>query len=745
MATGRGVTYRRIRRVAYTALMLVGALLWIAALLLLAETAQNSQEFGRLQILILLINIAGVLVLLLLIAANFVRLVREYRNHVPGARLKARMVSMFVALVLLPVVMVYGFAVHFLNRGIDSWFAVELEEGFEDALELSRTAMGIQMRELLTRTQEMGDELEDATNRELVGKLGRLRRESGAKDLSLFAANSRIVATSSENPSTAQVAYPSEDILLQLRQGRPFVSLEPLDDGGFEIRTAVRLSDSRGNERILQGIFGVDLRVTRLANRVETSYNEYRELAFLRTPLKYTFTLTLSLVLLMALLAAVYGAFFSARRMVVPIQKLVAGTRAVAKGDFDTRLPVAARDEIGFLVNSFNDMTTRLARADEEMRLSQQQVEGERARLAVILARLSTGVISLENDLRVRTVNQAAGAILATDPGQWVGQPLAEVANDNPLARQLIDVCRERLERGEREWRQQITLQGEVGRRVLMCACTSLPGEANETAGFVVVFDDITALMQAQRDAAWGEVARRLAHEIKNPLTPIQLSAERLRRKYLQVDEIANEQLLDRATHTIIQQVEAMKDMVNAFSDYARAPDMELTSLDINELIKEIAELYRHQDPRVALKLELADDLPDLRADSGRMRQIFHNLMRNAFEAMESTEAGELLVATQLRDDGATPAISIRFSDNGPGFRPDTLAQIFDPYVTTKPKGTGLGLAIVKKLVEEHGGTIRAWNAERGGAQISILIPVAGADSQALRNESGVEHQRERA
>lgn len=745
MATSRGVTYRRIRRVAYTALMLVGALLWIAALLLLTETAQNSQEFGRLQILILLINVAGVLVLLLLIAANFFRLVREYRNHVPGARLKARMVSMFVVLVLLPLVMVYGFAVHFLNRGIDSWFAVELEEGLEDALELSRTAMGIQMRELLTRTEEMGDELEDATSRELVGKLGRLRRESGAKDLSLFGANSRILATSSENPSNAQVAYPSEDILLQLRQRRPYVSLEPLDGGGFEIRTAVRLSGSRGNERILQGIFGVDQRVTRLANRVETSYNEYRELAFLRTPLKYSFTLTLSLVLLLALLAAVYGAFFSARRLVVPIQKLVAGTRAVAKGDFDTRLPVAARDEIGFLVNAFNDMTTRLARADEEMRLSQQQVEGERARLAVILARLSTGVISLETELSVRTVNQAAGAILATDPGEWVGKPLAEVAKDNPLARQLIDVCRERLERGEREWRQQITLQGEVGRRVLMCACTSLPGEGNEPAGYVVVFDDITALMQAQRDAAWGEVARRLAHEIKNPLTPIQLSAERLRRKYLQVDEIADEQLLDRATHTIIQQVEAMKDMVNAFSDYARAPDMELTSLDINELVKEIAELYRHQDPRIALQLELADNLPMLRADSGRMRQILHNLMRNAFEAMESMDAGKLTVSTELREEGAAPAIGVRFADNGPGFRPDTLPQIFDPYVTTKPKGTGLGLAIVKKLVEEHGGTISARNAERGGAQISILLPVAGQESQSLRNESGVEHQRERA
>ena len=300
-------------------------------------------------------------------------------------------------------------------------------------------------------------------------------------------------------------------------------------------------------------------------------------------------------MLLIALLASVYGAFFSARRLVVPIQQLMAGTRAVARGDFDTRLPIPARDEIGFLINSFNEMTQRLAKARQEAHTSQLLAESERRKLAVILARLSTGVLALETDLRIRTANQAACAILGFDFDAHLDESLVELAATRPLLAQFLGVAAEHIRQQESEWREQIVLRGEVGRRVLMCACTVLPSEGDSPAGYVVVFDDITALMQAQRDAAWGEVARRLAHEIKNPLTPIQLSAERLRRRYLAA-EGGDAELLDRATHTIIQQVEAMKDMVNAFSEYARAPDVELSRFNLNQLVGEVTELYRHQE-----------------------------------------------------------------------------------------------------------------------------------------------------
>src|SRR5690606_22313159 len=292
------------------------------------------------------------------------------------------------------------------------------------------------------------------------------------------------------------------------------------------------------------------------------------------------------------------------------------------------------RDEIGFLVNSFNDMTQRLADARQEARSSEQKVESERRKLEVILARLSTGVVALEPDMRIRTANASAGMILNLDLEAHIGESLVELAKTRPLLAQFLAVSDARLAEGKNEWREQIVLRGDVGRRVLMCACTVLPGEGGSPSGYVVVFDDITALLQAQRDAAWGEVARRLAHEIKNPLTPIQLSAERLRRRYL-TGESTDLDLLDRATHTIIQQVEAMKEMVNAFSEYARTPDVELSRFDLNELISEVTELYRSQENPVAIKLSFDANLPRIEADQGRMRQVFHNLMRNALEAME--------------------------------------------------------------------------------------------------------------
>ena len=286
----------------------------------------------------------------------------------------------------------------------------------------------------------------------------------------------------------------------------------------------------------MQAKFPLEQRFSTLANAVQGSYNQVRELTYLRTALKYSFTLTLSLVLLISLLASVYGAFFFSRRLVTPIQLLMQGTRAVARGDFATRVPTPARDEIGFLVHSFNDMTQRLARASEDALQSQQQVERERRKLEVILARLSTGVVSLEPDLRIRTANQAASAILGVNLETHVGESIVQLAQSEPLLEQFVGVAQSHLQGGDREWREQIMLRAEGGRRVLMCACTELPGDTDSPNGYAIVFDDITALLQAQRDAAWGEVARRLAHEIKNPLTPIQLSAERLRRKYLKPD-----------------------------------------------------------------------------------------------------------------------------------------------------------------------------------------------------------------
>ena len=740
---------RSVKRVFYALLAATGVGLALVALFLLSRTAQNSDDFNRLHIAILSINVVGVLVLFMLLVGNLARLLREYRTNVPGAKLKARIVGMFVGLAVLPLLVVFYFSLQFINRGIDSWFNLEVEDGLDNALELSRAVLEIQKREHLYATQQVSRRLGLVNERQFIFELSMLRRESGASEMTLFGRNGRIIATSSDSVSASLPKPLTEEVLLQSQQNRPFVSLDPLENGSYEIRTAV-LFTIRGRAEpagVIQAYFPVTERLGRMTNSVENSLRGYQQMVFLREPLKSSLTLTLTVVLMLSLLAAVYGAFVLSRRLVAPIQDLVAGTRAVAQGDFDTQLPTPARDEIGFLISSFNDMTQGLATARREASLSQALVEAERTNLAVILARLSTGVVALDSDLKIRTANQASGAILNVDLENRVGEYLPDVAKNEPLLEQFVDVARVHLDAGETEWREQFVLRGEVGRRVLTCACTTLPSDEGTPPGYVVVFDDITALLQAQRDAAWGEVARRLAHEIKNPLTPIQLSAERMRHKYLDSMSEEDAQILDRATHTIVQQVEAMKEMVNAFSDYARAPDIDLGRFDLDKLVHEVVDLYRAQDSGVEIVVSSDPTIPLIDADIGRVRQILHNLVRNAIEALENTTDGRIDVQVCAADIEGVEMALIKVEDNGPGFQIGSLSQVFDPYVTTKPKGTGLGLAIVKKLVEEHVGTIRADNRKEGGALISVRLPLNEAAREAMiaKAPGRSENRRERA
>jgi PAS domain S-box-containing protein len=736
-----------VRRTLVSILVLIGSGLWVAALLIMAQTVQQSAHFSDLHPFIVGVNVAGLLVLLILIGGRVVQLIRDWRKRVVGSRLEARMVWMSATLAMVPLLLVFYFSVMFLNRGIDSWFHVEIREGLQNALTLSRAALDLQMREYMQRTRTIATEI--ASRDDPVALLDEARQQSGAIELTLYGANRRILGTSSERFGQIVPPRANEEMVMQTRH--EYVTLDPVAGGGFLVRTAVQVPlTSPGDEpRMLEAVYPVERRLGELADTVESSYQRYGEKARLREPLKTSFTLTLTLVLLLSLFGALYGAFWAARRLVRPIQDLVAGTRAVAKGDFDMRLPLTSHDEMGILIHSFNDMTKRLARAREDNRRSQHAVEAERANLAVILARLSTGVISLEPDRTVRTANQAACNILGADVESVIGKPLAEAGKGSALFEQFDSACSAHLDAGQTEWREQLVLQGESGRRILMCACTTLSGEDRSPGGFVIVFDDITALLQAQRDAAWGEVARRLAHEIKNPLTPIQLSAERIRRKLLGSMNEGEAQMLDRATHTIVQQVEAMKEMVNAFSEYARAPEMDVSRFDLNQLIAEVAELYRagsrEAGRTVRPKLTLDPALTEIEADRGRLRQIIHNLLANAIEALEGAQDPEIRVETRLVERAEGRLAEITVEDNGPGFRPDVIGQVFDPYVTTKSKGTGLGLAIVKKIVEEHGGRIEADNARTGGARVRIELPLTAGVRTGPTRERRTGTRRERA
>jgi len=703
--------------------MLLLFLLLLVSLYFMSDATHNSEKFGQLYSILLLTNGIGLVVLTMLIGTNLFWLVRQYRMGAAGSRLTARLVAMFVMLAVAPVSVVYYFSVQSLKEGIDSWFDVQIEESLEDALKLSRSAFEIRLRDQLHLTEKLAEELTEVPTPMAPLNLLDLRVRSGADELTLIASTGRIIASSSIQATDIVPNRPSDTVLAQVRRGQAYVGLDPVHDEELFVRAVVPvpMSTPVGEQRMLQALYAIPERFSSKAERVETAYSRYKELAFLRKPLKQSYILTLSVVLLLSLLSAVWAAFYSARKLVEPIRDLAEGTRAVAEGDYDKQLPVSGHDELGFLVKSFNAMTRHLSMARDDARRSQQQIEGQRAYLEALLGSLSSGVAGFAADLRLRTVNGAASRILGVNLQDFINDPLDELVRSHAFLQPLLDAIHTHHKESHRQWTEEVTLFGAHGRQVLICRGTSLADDHRQT-GMVIVFDDVTALIQAQRDAAWGEVARRLAHEIKNPLTPIQLSAERLRRKILKNLAADDAEVLDRSTHTIVQQVEAMKAMVNAFSEYARSPKMVIEALDLNHIVLEVLDLYRETHRKTVIEVNLDTGTPVVEVDAGRMRQLLHNLMKNALEAVAERPDGRIRVSTESEPSVTGGWAEICVEDNGPGFDEGVYQQLFEPYVTTKPKGTGLGLAIVKKIVEEHSGAIRAENRPEGGARVAIRL-----------------------
>ena len=700
----------------------------LASLLMMSDAMQNSERFGRLYSALLIFNAVGLLVMLVLIGINIRQLVHQLKNRVAGARMTVRMVVMLTTLSVTPVLILYFFSLDFLNRGIDNWFDLRVEKALNDSLELSRLSLDGRMRDLLKRTQQMAEQFTDVHNAAVPFEIDQMRQNSGAEELTLMSRQGTFIATSSSDttqliPSTG----PSDSILLQLRQGNSYVGLDTIKDSGLVIRVAVNVPNIsiQSDNRVLQALYPVAERMNDLAESVESAYEKYRELSYLREQLKLSFTLQLTLVLLFSIFSIVWAAFYTARRLAAPIRDLATGTRAIASGDYSMQLPVPSNDELGVLVASFNDMTREISRARDAVQQSRQEAEAQRTYLEAVLGRLSSGVLVLDQHRCLRTTNVSASQILGIPMSPWIGKHLHDLCEAHPQLIHLEEVIAPYLENQE-DWRAQVTLFGGSGRQVLMCSGTSLPNIAPEQSGYVIVFDDITTLIQSQRDAAWGEVARRLAHEIKNPLTPIQLSAERIRHKYIPSGELDDEtKPLDRLTNTIIQQVETMKDMVNTFSEYAKAPELESQPIDLNELIREVLDLFHNLDPKAHVNIELDDNLPVVNADPGRLRQVLNNLVNIAFDARHDDQPIELTISTQRIRQAGMEFVEIRISDNGCGIPEDLLGQLFEPYITTKTKGTGLGLAIVKKIIEEHGGMV--WmenNTPDAGASAIIRLPL---------------------
>ncbi|MCK4744052.1 MAG: HAMP domain-containing protein [Sulfuriflexus sp.] len=724
------VIIKRLTSGPYAAALL--SILLLLSLYIMSGATEDSASFNQQYVYLLITILIGLTMLVVMIATNVIRLYRRYKLGEPGTRLTTRLLVLFVIIAVIPVCVVYYFSVDFLHRGIDSWFDVRIEQALDDSLELSRSSLDSRLRDLLRTTEQLAVDVADESEASAILRLDDLRERSGASEMTLFDGNRIVASSNSKDEIIINPNRPDEAIFNDIGFGRNYAGLDTIRGVGLQIRIVVRVPLVRADlgVRSLQALYPFTARQQELVDSVQEAFSSYNELVYLRSPLKYSFTLTLTLALLLSVLSAVWAAFYTARKLVAPITDLAEGTQAVALGDYSKRLPLPANDELGFLVESFNQMTRRIERARNDEQLSRDKVNEQQAYQACVLSNLSSGVITLDAEQCLQTFNDAASQILSIDLTQLEGKSIKELASQYARLGRFVEILLEQMQKHQ-QWSEEITLFGAGGRQVLVCRGVPMTGALEASGDTLIVFEDVTNLMQAQRNAAWGEVARRLAHEIKNPLTPIQLSAERLRHKYLDTMDAESAEVLDRATHTIVQQVEAMKDMVNAFSDYARAPQIKLEALNLNALIDEVLDLYRDDESDLKLNISLDPVMPHVEADAGRLRQLLHNLMKNAIEAMQDvTQQPEISIRTLCMQESNCRYVELRIEDNGPGWLGDKESELFEPYVTSKQGGTGLGLAIVKKIVEEHGGMVAAEDRPEGGARIVIRLPVLHRDGQ---------------
>jgi len=707
------------------ALTLALSTLLLVASFLLSRAAKNDELFGDYYTALIVVSVAGIGLLAILTALQVWRLIRQFRARTLGSRLTLRFVGTFTILTLVPLAVVYYFAVQFLSRSIDSWFDLQIEQTLDDAMLLGRSTLETIKLDVVHRARQDARRIEEADSAfQLFSLLDQLREKAGFEEMSLHSATGRILASSSSVAISLVPDAPNEHVLRKIRRGETYAEFEPVTEGGLRLRVAVQVPGRTVSQpmHVLQILHNLPVRYSRLGESVESASAEYEKLKYLREPLAFSFVLTLTLVSIMTLLIALLAAIYLAQRLLAPLRDLAEGTRAVAQGDYRKQLPVNSGDELGVLVSSFNQMTREISSAQQAARHSQQVAEAEHAYLDTVLTHLSAGVLSFDHDRRLRTHNPAAGRILHTELSRFEGAEIENIRATLPATEPLLNAIGDGMRHHAREWQREIDITGKDGRQTLILSGSRLSGEGEgegHEPGYVVVFEDATELLKAQRDAAWGEVARRLAHEIKNPLTPIQLSAERIRRKYLGEVGSAGREALDRSTRTIVQQVEAMKAMVNAFSEYARPAPLRPALLDINQLISDTVELFHREGQSTRIAMDLDPELPRIRADRNALRQVLNNLIINAQEALADNPAK---MRFSTRRVSGNKAVEICLQDNGPGFPEKLIDNIFEPYVTGKEKGSGLGLAISRRIIEEHGGSIRVNNLPAGGATVIITL-----------------------
>ncbi len=697
------------------AVLLVVAVFAAILIFLLVLASSNSTQLGVDYRLLLGLSFSAAAVLLGLVLAQLRRLWHEHRSAVFGSRLKLRLMLMFALMAVVPGVLVYAVSLQFAVKSIESWFDVRVDKALEGGLALGRNALDYLLVDLSEKARVMALDLGDASSTTRATLLERLREQAGVQTATLLTSGGQVVASSSGERARLLPDLPSVAQLRQARQGIDIKAVEGDADSGLTLRVLKTVSPQlfSGETQILQLTQAVPHAIAESAQNVEAAFRDYQELSLAKSSLKTMYALTLTLALLISLLSAIALAFLLARRLSAPLSILSRGTEAVAAGDYSQREIFSSRDELGVLTQQFSQMTHQLDEARAQTENSRAETEAARAYLESVLGNLSAGVLAFAADGVLRAANDGARAILHDDLAHAQGQPLSGWQQHTELRDAIVAGSAGQTG----AWQHQFEMHNGAGvPQTLLLRGARLPPASG--GGYVVVFDDISQLIAAQRSAAWGEVARRLAHEIKNPLTPIQLSAERLAHKLGERLADDDRAMLERATQTIVNQVEAMKNMVNDFRDYARLPPPQLTLLDLNALIEEVLGLYETSHARI--ETELAQGLPRVAGDATQLRQVIHNLVSNAQDALAEVATPRIRIVTHIEGN----SVFLSVVDNGSGFPRENLARVFEPYVTTKAKGTGLGLAIVKKIVDEHRGHIEIGNGAAGGAQVVIRLPL---------------------
>jgi len=724
--------------VAILAFLGVALVLGFVVSLASGETALYERNF----VWLFWVNAGVALALLVVLVAASIRLGVRWHSGKFGSRLLLKLAAIFALVGVVPGALIYTVSLQFVTRSIDAWFDTKVDHALVAGLNLGKGTLDTLSADLVEKARNVAMRIGDPHAPGAALALERMRDQIGAQDLALVASNGQIVLAASSRPSLLP-DRPSPALIRQARASGQASQVEGLEDeaspgtgAAARVRAVVQVPSSSlsldNSERYLLAVQPLPIVVVTNALAVQAAYRDYQQRALARDGLRRMYVGTLTLTVVLAVFGSVLIAITFGNQLARPLLLLAEGMRAVAAGDLGAKPVYESRDEIGGLTRSFAQMTEQLGQARADVDRSVTAVEGARTRLQTILDNLTAGVILFDSQWRIDTVNPGATRILRAPLSAYQGRKLEDI----PLLAGFAQAVEQRFElhlaspeAGERVlWQDQFDLKvGEKGQELtLLVRGALLPGDAR-----LMVFDDITEVVSAQRSAAWSEVARRLAHEIKNPLTPIQLSAERLQFKLeSKLADAADQAMLQRGVSTIVAQVQSMKQLVNEFRDYARLPSANLQPIDLNGLVAEVLALYGDAQEKGHLVSKLEPGLPQIMGDTTQLRQVVHNLVQNALDAASIWPDALVQVRTESarNDDGQLRAVRLKVEDNGPGFPENVLQRAFEPYVTTKSKGTGLGLAVVKKIADEHRARVRIANLGSGedgapgaaGAQVSI-------------------------